>query len=345
MSPRRLTRRKESRSQVCRSIVVLGASKDERFNRHQRVMFSQPTHNDSMDRLPPLNALRAFESAARHLSITVAADELHVTPGAVSRQIRLLEDLLNAELFSRAHRQISLTPQGDDYFRSVTRAIETIRGATQQLTKRTQRRQLKVRAYTTFAMRWMIPRLSGFHAAHPDIEILLTASLDEVDFKKEDLDAAIRLGNGSWPGAKSQRLVSNILTPVASPSLVQCGSPLSNPLDLRGHTLLHSIARPDDWSRWLESVGVSGAIDARGGMTYQSSAMAYAAAAEGQGIAMAQVFLVEKDLASGVLVTPFKETIDMGDFTYYLVTPSHRPETPNMVTFRTWLLQQFDVTD
>ena len=298
-----------------------------------------------MDRLPPLNALRAFESAARHMSITVAAEELHVTPGAVSRQIKLLEELLNAELFSRTHRQISLTPQGDDYFRSVTRAIDAIRGATQQLTKRSQHRQLKVRAYTTFAMRWMIPRLSGFHAAHPDIEILLTASLDEVDFKKDDLDAAIRLGNGNWPGAKSHRLVSNILTPVASPGLVRSGPPLSNPLDLRGHTLLHSIARPDDWARWLESVGVSGAIDARGGMTYQSSAMAYAAAAEGQGLAMAQLFLVERDLASGVLVTPFKESIDMGDYTYYLVTPSHKPETPYMVTFRTWLLQQFDLTE
>jgi LysR family glycine cleavage system transcriptional activator len=295
-----------------------------------------------MDRLPPLNAVRAFEAAARHLSITLAAAELSVTPGAVSRQIRQLEDQLGVQLFKRGHRQITLTRQGADYFRAVSKAIEIVRDATQRLTKRAQRKQLKIRAYTTFAMRWLIPRLSGFHAAHPEIEVLLTASLDDVDFRKEDLDGAVRLGDGHWPGSKSLRLVPNILAPVASPALMAAGPKLKKPADLRHHTLLHSIARPDDWGRWLDTAGAARQVDARAGMTYQSSAMAYAAAIEGQGLAMAQLFLVENDLRDSKLVMPFRHTVDMGDYTYYLLTPGHRAESPMMATFRSWMLDQFE---
>jgi LysR family glycine cleavage system transcriptional activator len=295
-----------------------------------------------MDRLPPLNAVRAFEAAARHLSITLAAEELHVTPGAVSRQIKALEDALGVPLFTRGHRQVSLTRQGQDYYRAVTRAIEVLREATRKLQRRRQRKQLKIRAYTTFAMRWLIPRLSGFHAAHPDIEVLLKASLDPVDFRKEDIDGAIRLGDGHWSGSHTYRLVDNVLVPVASPALLKAGPRLKRPADLAQHTLLHSIARPDDWARWLEAAGVGEHIDARAGMTYESSAMSYAAAVEGQGVAIAQRFLVEKDLQEGRLVMPLKQVVDMGDYTYYLLTPAHREETADMKTFRVWLLAQFE---
>ena len=171
--------------------------------------------------------------------------------------------------------------------------------------------------------------------------MLLTASLDPVDFKKEDLDGAIRLGDGNWPGANSVRLVSNIITPVASPNLIAKGPKLRKPADLRHHTLLHSVARPDDWSHWLDAVGAADKVDARAGMTYQSSSMVYAAAVEGQGVAMAQLFLVENELRYGKLVRPFKQTVDMGDYTYYLLTPSHRSESPYMQKFRGWLLEQF----
>jgi LysR family glycine cleavage system transcriptional activator len=295
-----------------------------------------------MERLPPLNAVRAFEAAARHLSITLAAEELHVTPGAVSRQIKTLEDALGVQLFTRGHRQVSLTRHGQDYFRAVTRAIEVLREATRKLQRRRQRKQLKIRAYTTFAMRWLIPRLSGFHAAHPDIEVLLKASLDPVDFRKEDIDGAIRLGDGHWSGSHTYRLVDNVLVPVASPALLKAGPRLKRPADLAQHTLLHSIARPDDWGRWLEAAGVGEHIDARAGMTYESSAMSYAAAVEGQGVAIAQRFLVEKDLQEGRLVMPLKQVVDMGDYTYYLLTPAHREETADMKTFRLWLLAQFE---
>jgi LysR family glycine cleavage system transcriptional activator len=294
-----------------------------------------------MDRLPPLNALRAFEAAARHMSITLAADELNVTPGAVSRQIKSLEDALGLRLFKRGHQEITLTRQGNDYYRAVTRALDVLREATRTITRSRQRKQLRIRAYTTFAMRWLIPRLSSFHAAHPDIEVSLKASLEPVDFRKEDIDGAVRLGDGNWPGTNVYRLVPNILAPVASPSLLRAGPKLRKPADLAHHTLLHSSARPDDWACWLEAAGVLSQVDARAGMTYESSAMAYAAAIEGQGLAIAQTFLVAEDLQAGKLVMPFKKTVDMGDFTYYLLTPGHRDESVNMKTFRLWLLDQF----
>ena len=294
-----------------------------------------------MDRLPPLNAIRAFEAAARHMSITLAADELSVTPGAVSRQIKSLEETLGLQLLKRGHRQISLTRQGADYYRAVTRAIESLRDATRRLKRRSQRKQLRIRAYTTFAMRWLIPRLSEFHAAHPDVEVLLKASLEPVDFRKEDIDGAIRLGDGAWPGTHTYRLLDNILAPVASPELLKKGPKLKRPADLAHHTLLHTIARPDDWAYWLEAAGGGSQLDPRAGMTYESSAMSYAAAIEGQGVAMAQLFLVEKDLVEGRLVMPFRKTLDMGDFTYYLLTPSHREEPAHMKTFRLWMMEQF----
>jgi LysR family glycine cleavage system transcriptional activator len=294
-----------------------------------------------MDRLPPLNALRAFEAAARHLSITLAADELHVTPGAVSRQIKTLEDALGLKLFRRGHREITLTRQGADYHRAVTQAIDALREATRRLTRSRQRRQLKIRAYTTFAMRWLIPRLSGFHAAHPGIEVLLKASLEPVDFRKEDIDGAIRLGDGRWPDCHTHRLVPNILCPVACPALLKSGPKLKKPADLARHTLLHSIARPDDWGTWLDAAGARGQVDARAGMTFESSAMAYQAAIEGQGLAIAQQFLVARDLDEGRLAAPFRQTVDMGDYTYYLLTPRHREESAPMKTFRVWLLGQF----
>jgi len=291
-----------------------------------------------MDRLPPLNAVRAFEAVARRLSITIAATELHVTPGAVSRQIRTLEDALGIQLLVRGHRQITLTRAGEDYYRAVTKAMDGLREATVRLTRRTRRTQLKVRAYTTFAMRWLIPRLSSFHAANAGIEVLLTASLDEVDFRREDIDGAIRLGDGKWSGANAYRLVPNILLPVCSPALAK---QVRKPADLQRQVLLHSIARPEDWGFWLASTGADKLVDARSGMTYQSSAMAYMAALEGQGFAIAQRFLVEDDLTSGKLVAPFRQAVDMGDFTYYLLTPADRAESTSMATFRAWLLAQF----
>lgn len=292
-----------------------------------------------MDRLPPLTAVRAFEVVGRRLSITLAAQELYVTPGAVSRQIRALEHALGVQLLVRGHRQVALTPAGEEYHRMVMKAMDMLGDATARVSGRTRRAQLKIRAYTTFALRWLIPRLSSFHAANAEIEVLLTASLDPVDFRKEDIDGAIRLGDGRWPDTRAFRLMPNVLVPVCSSALAQ---QVREPADLQDQVLLHSIARADDWSYWLASAGIDDRVDARGGMSYESSAMAYTAAIEGQGFAIAQRFLVEAELADGKLVQPFREPFDMGEFTYYLVMPGNRRESPGMKTFRQWLLAQFD---
>jgi LysR family transcriptional regulator, glycine cleavage system transcriptional activator len=293
-----------------------------------------------MERLPPLNAVRAFEAAARHLSVTGAATELHVTPGAVSRQVQALERFLGIALFKRGHREISLTRRGEEYYKTVSKSLLLLQGATSREKQAARKRPLKIRAYITFAVRWLIPRLSGFHATHPSLELLLTASLDEVDFSRDDLDGAIRLCAGGWPGVRAYRLVSNILAPVCSPALLRSGLPLKSPADLPRHTLLHSIARPDDWAHWLRANGAGEKLDAYAGQTYQSSELAYQAAIEGQGIAMAQLVLVEKDLAGKRLVRPLRKTLDMESFTYYLLTPADRPESPQLKQFREWLVDQ-----
>jgi len=293
-----------------------------------------------MEQLPPLTSLKAFEAAARHLSVTLAAAELFVTPGAVSRKIRQLEEHLGTPLFLRGHQQIALTRHGAEYYKAISRSLADIREATSRLGRRVQKQELRIRAYTTLSMRWLIPRLPDFHARHPDIEVSLTTSLEDVDFHREDIDGAIRLGDGMWRGAKSYWLVPNVLCPVMSPRLERAEAPLLTPSDLSHYPLLHSLARMNDWADWLASVGAN-SVDARAGTAFQSSTMAYAAAIQGQGIAMAQRFLVEDDLAAGVLVRPSEFTLDRGRFTYYLLTPSDRPERPPMEAFRCWILERF----
>lgn len=203
-----------------------------------------------------------------------------------------------------------------------------------------KKQELRIRAYTTFSMHWLIPRLPDFHARHPEIQVSLTTSLDDVDFDREDIDGAIRLGHGKWRGAHSYRLMPNLLCPVMSPTLLKNGAPLRTPHDLSRYTLLHSLARADDWAAWLASAGAHD-VDASSGTTFQSSVMAYASAIQGQGIAMAQRFLVEDKLQSGELVLPFDHILDCGTFTYYLITASDRPERPQMAAFRLWMLEYF----
>lgn len=291
-----------------------------------------------MKKLPPLNALRAFEAAARHLSVTLAADELCVTAGAVSRKIKELEEFLDVTLFLRGHQQIALTRHGQTYARVASRVLSELRDATASLGKHAERKELRIRAYTTFAMRWLIPRLSDFHKRHPDVDVSVTTSLEDIDFTREDVDGAIRLGEGQWKGAHCYRLVPNVLIPVLNARLLRKEAPMVTPHDLRHYPLLHSLARPDDWADWLAAVGVRDVSP--DGPVFQSSVLVYAAAAQGQGIAMAQRFLVEDDLRAGALQQAFPLELDRGHVTYYLLTPVHRPERPQMTAFREWILEQ-----
>lgn len=294
-----------------------------------------------MTALPPLNALRAFVSTARHLSATKAAAELHVTLGAVSHQLRALEEFLGIDLFVRGHRQLSLTEPGEKYFRAVSGAFDSIGSATSALKNPGQEDLLKVRAYTTFSLRWLIPRLSSFYKANPAVELVLSTGNEPVDFARERLDFAIRFGRGHWPGATAEKLISNTLAPVCNPSLLTRAPALIRPADLASHALLQSTwpERRDDWHAWLNAEGITD-LAGFSFLYFESSALCYQAAIEGQGFAMAQFELIQDDLSAGRLVCPFESRLDQSDFTYYLIYPENRRLTAQMKAFRDWLMAE-----
>ena len=198
------------------------------------------------------------------------------------------------------------------------------------------RQTLRIRSPSTFAVRWLIPRLASFHRANPNIDVSLTASSAPLDFAKEEIDAGVELGNGQWKDMKSMKLVANVLRPVVSPKRFADLKQLHKPADLAGKTLLHSLARFEDWDLWLKAAGVSG-LNPFMGMKYETSLLAYQAAAEGHGVAVAQEALVERELAEGDLVFPFDFGLDRGDWTYYFSWPMARPESVALQVFRDWL--------
>jgi LysR family transcriptional regulator, glycine cleavage system transcriptional activator len=292
-----------------------------------------------MNKCPPsLNPLRAFEAAGRLKNIRRAADELHVTPGAVSRQVQSLERQLGTRLFRREPKAIILTHSGEQYLAEITEHLNGIRNATLKLTGRPGRETLRIRAYTTFAMKWLIPRMSTFQQTNKTTDVRLTTSLEAVDFEHEDIDGAIRLGDGNWPGFEADLLVPNELIPVCSPTLLQA-TKLKCKNDMSNVTLLHSLARPDDWLLWSRAAGAR-MIDAYSGLKYECSALAYQAAMEGQGIAIAQKVLVADDLIAERLVQPFGPSLERQSYTYYLVYPRNRLRKPAFRKFRAWLVEQ-----
>lgn len=283
----------------------------------------------------PLNPLRAFEAAARLSSFTEAAAELSVTQVAISRQVRVLEDYLGVALFTRGPSSIQLTDAGARLYPAVGRALDEISHAAALVSRRNRPDVLAIQAYTTFAQHGLIPLLSRFHEKHPGIEVQLSASTQPVDFAHQDIDAAIRSGIGDWPDYESDFLTPIELIPVLSPALLKTAD-LRQPADLARVTLLHSLARPDDWIAWSRAAGAAGIRQARG-LKFENSAMAYEAAIQGVGCAIGIRALVERYLASGALVAPFPLTCSMGG--YYLIRPKGRIEPPALRVFRDWLLQ------
>ncbi|HYG43541.1 MAG TPA: LysR substrate-binding domain-containing protein [Bordetella sp.] len=290
-----------------------------------------------MKRVPvPLNPLRAFEASARLLSFTLAAEELSVTQVAISRQVRVLENYLGVELFTRGPRSIQLTDAGARLYPSVGRAFDEISHAATLVSRRHRPDVLAIQAYTTFAQHGLIPLLSHFHEKYPGIEVRLSASTQAVDFAHQDLDAAIRSGTGRWPDFESDFLAPIELLPVVSPRLLKSAGGLRRASDLRRVTLLHSLARPDDWAAWLYAAGHDDAVGLRV-LKFENSAMAYEAAIQGVGCAIGIRALVGRYLASGALVAPFTLTHTLPGG-YYLVRPKGRPESPALRIFRAWLL-------
>jgi LysR family glycine cleavage system transcriptional activator len=293
-----------------------------------------------MHELPPLNALKAFDSVARHESVSHAANELCVTPGAITKQIQHLESFLGVPLFIRRHRQIILNEQGKIFQRAVSKALLEIQNATNSIKGSAQNNTLKIRSYTTFSIRWLIPHAPKFLSANPEISLELTTSLDPVDFARDNIDCAIRLGSGDWPNSTSTKLIDNIIVPVCSPQYLK-GKKMKTPKDLLGCNLLHIKRRPNDWNLWFSGIGLSVDLIPQG-MMCENSEIAYSAAKEGLGIAMAQYFLVRDDIESGKLVRPVMQSHDCGDNTYYLVMPANTQQNIHSRKFKEWILTEIE---
>lgn len=282
----------------------------------------------------PLNPLRTFEVAARHLSFTAAAAELEVTQVAVSRQIRALEDHLAVSLFERSHRTIKLTESGRRLFPTINRALDEIDGAVAAVSMRGQRDVLSVHTHTTFGQRWLIPRLQRFHDRFADIEIRLTASAHPTLDARAD-QVVIRTGTGRFEGCEAEFLAPVELMPVCTEALTRGWADPSAPENLARHTLLHSMARPNDWALWLASAGVAG-IDATRGLKFENSVLAYEAAIQGIGVAMGVRVLVAQYVRLGSLVAPFGHVLPL-DLGYYLLLPQGRRSSRTVKAFRDWL--------
>lgn len=294
-------------------------------------------------RIPPLNPLRVFETVARTENLTGAAQELHVTQSAVSRQIAALESYLGIELLRRERHGVSLTRAGRAYADQIGPAFAAIAAATEDLLKETRQTALRLRTYTTFAAKWLIPRLPEFHARHPDIEVRLTTAVPDVDFGRDPADMAIQFGDGQWPNVHADFLFEDLIEPVCSPAFLAEHAPdRRHPESLLRQTLLEAHYRRKDWDDWLASTGLKEAYAASPRMSFNSSVLALQAAVSGLGIAIGQPRLLHAEFESGQLVRPFAGTKwkplrrDMG---YYLLRPRAQRETRKTRAFREWLLQ------
>ena len=288
-------------------------------------------------KLPPLNALRAFEAAARQLSFTRAGQELHVTQAAISHQVKALEQWLGLALFRRRGRAIVLTENGQTYLTAVREGLDLLATATDRLTKRQDSGILTVSTLASFAAAWLVPRLGRFRNSYPDIDVRVTASDDIVDFARDDVDLAIRYGSGHWPGVEVVALMTEDVFPVCSPALLEGPHPLRHPDDLRHHTLLHDDMR-ETWRIWLLAAGVEG-VDPDRGPGYNLSALVVDAAAAGQGVALARSALAREDLNSGRLVRPFELGLP-AEYAYYMVYPARALSHPKVRAFCDWVLAE-----
>ena len=298
-------------------------------------------------RLYPLNALRAFEAAARYLSFVKAADELHVTPAAISHQVKSLEDFLGVQLFRRLHRGLLLSdvgqlllPELQEGFGHLDRAVERVRDSD-------ARGPLMISVAPAFAAKWLVPRLEPFGAAYPDIDLRISASLAVIDFHRESFDAAIRLGRGEYRGLESIKLFDESVTPMCSPRLLEGDYPLHTAEDLRHHVLLHDDSLDFDtsapkWSTWLNAAGAKN-VDPTRGPHFSHPDHSLQAAIDGAGVALGWYYLAAADLAAGRVVAPFDLALPLG-LDFYLVYPEGHGDRPKVAAFQQWLLKELGRT-
>jgi LysR family glycine cleavage system transcriptional activator len=287
--------------------------------------------------LPPLNALRVFECAARHLSFTQAAEELSITQSAVSHQVKGLEEWLGFSLFERHGQRLSLTPGGKIYAATLGTVFARLVQATQDLMTTGSHQILNLRGYGTFFVRWLIPRISDFQEKNRDIKIRLTTHVEAVDFSRDNVDLGIVYGVGPWEGCRSDLLFTDALIPVVSARLAaDLGSPCS--LDeMLALPMLHSRRRIQ-WEDWLRAAGAT-RKPAENDMYFEDVTILYQCVLEGLGVALVQVKYVERDLAEGRLVAPYPFTLERKGG-YHLVCPVETASDDKVVRFREWLLAQ-----
>ncbi len=278
----------------------------------------------------PLNALRAFEASARHLNFTRAADELCVTQGAISHQVRALEQILGVTLFRRLPRGLTLTEEGEALWPAVSRSFETIGDLLDQVREGATHRPLTVGVVNTFATGWLLPRLEGFRTAHPFVDLRLKTHNNKVNLAIEGLDLAIQFGDGHWPGLEAAELARGALSPLCSPKLARA---LASPADLAVLPLLRSY-RADEWPRWCAAAGAP--PPPLKGPVFDSSIAMAQAAEQSMGVALVPPALFGYELRGGRLVQPFDLAVDTGG--YYLTRLTSRTPTPAMQAFADWCL-------
>lgn len=282
-----------------------------------------------------LQSLVVFEAAGRHRSLKLAAAELHVTPSAVSRQIRALEEDLGTPLFRRLHRGIDLTAEGSAYLAEVGAALTQLDRATHSLRAGRDAQPLRLSVLPSFAGNWLVPRLPSFEAAYPGIDVRMEATTAYADFRRDPIDLAIRFGRGPWPGVHSEPLVALEFFPVCRPGLRSGVPPLRKPADLAAHTWLEEVHVPDAWPAWLRAAGVDGIRPPRM-LQYDNAQLMLEAAMAGQGIALATRVIADRYLRERRLLRPFRVSVASA-LTYHLVARADSLDQPHVSAFRRWI--------
>ncbi|MEQ9003377.1 MAG: transcriptional regulator GcvA [Pseudomonadales bacterium] len=292
-------------------------------------------------RLPSLNAMRAFEAAARLGSFHRAAEELSVTQSAISHQVRNLESHLGVELFRRNGTHLELTEAGRAYLPRLSGAFAQIEQATRSVARYRSSNRLTVQTYSTIAIRWLIPRLSGFREQHPEVDVRLLTSQADVDLATDDVDLGLVVGSIEADDVQQERLFTPVLFPVCSPMLLEGKVPLRSPDDLKRHTILQVYPSHADWDYWLAQAGVTD-VDPDSGLRFDSYDHALATACRGLGVALGMEPYVRDDVAAGLLVQPFPELQVPSPWSWHLVYRSEEAERPQIVRFRRWLVTELE---
>jgi LysR family transcriptional regulator, glycine cleavage system transcriptional activator len=303
-----------------------------------------------LDLFPGLRSLRAFDAAARQLSFSRAAEVMHVTPAAISHQIKELEEQTGVELFTRTSRSMKLTKAGEVLFEASTETLDILSRALLRMRRTSSHNQLKVSSPPSLAAKWLVPKLDRFLASVPGADVRVDVSAATIDFARDDFDVAIRFGPGKYPGLRTDLLFRDRVFPVCSPRLITGEKPLKHPRDLLKHTLIHldweAQGSPwPNWRMWMMAAGIKD-FDDRAGLHFGQTSYAVQAAIDGHGVALGDSNLVADDLASGRLIKPFELSLKApADFAYYVISPMETSEQPMIKAFRDWCMTEARATE